>query len=116
MGSPCAGDRTWAGTGLSRPLELGEAAWLGVDVGDGEGLGSVDAVGAELHAQAASATRITMRRLATAAQLPLDRRGDLVSGKVIEPVIMRAHAVRQVRASVDRVGLVHRRNSRKVLH
>src|SRR5690348_9425482 len=108
-GGSVAGGRTCAGTGTSPPDGLaGAGAVATVAVGVAEGLGAAGAWEEHAHSSAASA-------LAAAAQLPLHRRGDLVSGKVIEPVIVRSHALGEVCASVDRVRLVHRSYPREVL-
>src|SRR5438105_9409000 len=110
-----AGARICCGTGVS-PLTLLGAGEELATAGELEGVGVAEAVGVDEHPPATSASTTNSRPLPAAAQLPLDRCRDLISGKVIEPVIVRSHALREVGTSIDRVGLVHRRNSRQVLH
>ena len=109
-GGSVAGGRTWRAT-LTSPLD-GVATAVAVAGGIAEmlGLRGASAVPEE-HAH----TSNTTAELATAAQLSLHRGRDLVSRKVIEPVIVRSHALREVGAGIDRIRLVHRRNSRQVL-
>src|SRR2546428_12508338 len=80
------------------------------------GLGWVDVFCGDEQAPASSPTTSSIRKLATAAQLPLDRGGDLVSRQVVEAVVVGAHPFREVGARVDGVCLVHRRYACEVLH
>src|SRR6266702_4440744 len=89
-GGSVAGGSTCCATGVSSPVEVGEGEGLActVAVGDGE---TATGRSEEEHAQAASAaTTARVRKLAAAAELSLHHRGDLVSRKVIEPVIVRS--------------------------
>src|SRR5712691_3985383 len=91
-GSVAGGSTCWS-TGVSSPVDVDEGVGLActVAVGDGE---TATGRSAEEHAHAAStAATARVRRLAAAAELPLHRRRDLVSRKVIEPVIVRSHAL-----------------------
>ena len=86
-GGSCAGDSTCFSTGVSSPVGVGAA----VAVGDGVAEGDAVAVAVGEEPQP---TTNSSAALAAPAQLPLHRRRDLVPGQVIEPVIMRPHAVR----------------------
>src|SRR5438132_112632 len=110
-----AGARACAGTETSPPTAL-DAMGLAEGLGDGDAEGVADAAGDDEHAASRNAATSRVWSLAAPAKLPFHRRRDLIPGKVIEPVIMRAHALCEVRASVDCVRLVHRGNPRQVLH
>src|SRR5439155_13713958 len=102
-------------TGLSAPGEM-EMDGLAAADALAVGLGWVDVFCGDEHAPASSPTTSSIRKLAPAAQLPLDRGGDLISRQVVEAVVVGAHPFREVGARVDGVCLVHRSDAREVLN
>src|SRR2546427_7774343 len=110
-----AGARICGGTGLSRPGEPVACALAGTEA-PAVGLGWVAVFCGDEHAPAISATTSSVRNLPAAAKLPFDRGGDLVSRQVVKTVVVGTHPLGEVGARVDRVRLVHRRDTREMLH
>src|SRR5450756_898752 len=119
--------------GLGLGLGLPSADGCGSDAANDGSLGAACATGWFVE-QPAARTRLASKpitaafmpverdgresrngELAASAQLPFNRRGDLVARQVVQAVVARAHALGQVGAGVDRVGLVHRRDPREAV-